>query len=330
MSVAAESQTTVPGAPPWLDKDYAHLRQLRTDNQLPHALLLSGSPGIGKHRLALAFAQSILCTEHESACGNCHSCKLWVAGNHPDFRHLTPEEGKQVISIDQVRSLLEFAYKTAQISPTKIVVVWPADLMNRNAANALLKCLEEPPSSTQFVLSSANPGRLPATIRSRCQVLRVSTPDKQQAEKWLQNEIHDVRLTEQYLQICNGQPLLALEKGQQLLDMHQTISAAMHAAVEGKTGVVQLTKPLLAYDLKPFLEVYLRLVSSIVANQLGCSHQKEAHSPLLDGSWNTRKLLEHAQFVQNSLKILHAGSHLNDQLALEDLFLRLALCTQQD
>lgn len=330
MSVAAGDQTVMAVAPPWLDKDYEYLRQLRDNNQLPHALLLSGSPGIGKHRLALAFAQSMLCTEQEISCGTCHSCKLWAAGNHPDFRHLTPEEGKQVISIDQVRSLLEFAYKTPQIAPTKIVVVWPADLMNRNAANALLKCLEEPPSSTQFVLSSANPGRLPATVRSRCQVVRVSEPDKQQSQQWLQGEIRNAEMTEQYLQVCNGQPLLALESGEQLLDMHQTISSAMQSAVEGTTGVVQLTKPLLAYDLKPFFEVYLRLVSSIVANLLGSSRDEEEWALAMNQPWNVRKLLEHAQFVQNTLKSLHAGSHLNDQLVLEDLFLRLALCTQQD
>ncbi|MEM8498311.1 MAG: DNA polymerase III subunit delta' [Pseudomonadota bacterium] len=329
MSVAAGDQTSK-AAPPWLHKDYAHLRQLRDNNQLPHALLLSGSPGIGKNRLALALAQSILCTEQGSACGNCHSCKLWAAGNHPDFWQLTPEEGKRVISIDQVRSLLEFAYKTAQIASTKIVVVWPADLMNRNAANALLKCLEEPTSSTQFVLSSSNPGRLPATIRSRCHVVRVSAPDRQQAQNWLQGEIHDVQLIERYLNVCNGQPLLALESGEQLLDMHRAISAAMHCAVAGKAGVVQLTKPLLAYDLKPLYEVYLRIVCSIVANQLGYSRQQEAWSPQPNQPLSTKRLLEHAQFVQNTLKTLHAGSHLNDQLALEDLFLRLALCTEQD
>ncbi|MFK7731650.1 MAG: DNA polymerase III subunit delta' [Pseudomonadales bacterium] len=319
--------------PPWLDKDYDSLKGLRSDKQLPHALLLAGSPGIGKHRLALSLANAILCTENGTACGKCHSCKLWAAGNHPDFWHLKPEEGKQVISIDQVRSLLEFAYKTPQIATMKIIVVWPADLMNRNAANALLECLGEPPASTQCGLSSANPGRVPATIRSRCQVVRISEPVKEQAQRWLQNEINDEALAAQYLQVSNGQPLVALENGALLLDMHQTIAAAMESAAQGSAGIVQLTKPLLSYDLKPSLDVYLRLVSAIVAKLLGVNRSEGRHAvwfSAIDPAWNASRLLEHAQFVQNILKKLHAGSHLNDQLALEDLFLRLALCTQQD
>ncbi len=335
---SSDSFTTKPewagDLPPWLAEDYTKLCHLHRDQHLPHALLLAGSSGIGKHQLALAFASSMLCTHAEKVCGDCHSCKLWAAGNHPDFWHLQPEEGKQVISIDQVRSLLEFAYKTPQIAAQKAIVVWPADLMNRNAANALLKCLEEPPPSTQFVLSSANPGRLPATIRSRCQVVRVSEPDDQQAQQWLRGCGLDEELAQQYLQLSSGQPLLALEQGEQLLKMNQALAAAMQMAVSSRASIVQLTKPLLSFEIKSLFDAYLRLLSAIVRGKLGgaslAPEERPAWLKTAEQDWDVRKLLEHAQFVQNTLKSIHAGSHFNDQLILEDLFIRLALCTQQD
>lgn len=165
--------------------------------RLPHALLLIGQKGLGKFALAREFAASLLCeqtTPEGRACGKCQACHWFEQGHHPDFRLLQPEalaetleveEGKkkpsQQITIDQVRALDEFLGVGSHRGGLNIVLVNPAEAMNRNAANAILKILEEPPAKILFLLVSSEPARLLPTIRSRCQVLPIRVPNFEQA-----------------------------------------------------------------------------------------------------------------------------------------------------
>jgi DNA polymerase III subunit delta' len=160
--------------------------------RLPHALLLVGQRGLGKFAVAQAFAGSLLCEQPQAdghACGRCLACNWFAQGNHPDYRLLQPqalaeegdaEEGKkkasQQITIDQVRGLDDFFNVGTHRAGLRIVVVNPADAMNRSTANSLLKVLEEPPPETLFLLISSEPLRLLPTIRSRCQVVPVTVP----------------------------------------------------------------------------------------------------------------------------------------------------------
>jgi DNA polymerase-3 subunit delta' len=156
--------------------------------QLPHSLLLSGPRGLGKFDLARAFAASLLCEnplQNGNACGSCLACNWLSQGNHPDFRLLQPdalaesegEEGTEVkesgkkasqqITIDQVRGLDDFLHVGTHRHGLRVVIVCPAEAMNRSTANALLKTLEEPAAGTLFLLVSNEPERLLPTIRSR-------------------------------------------------------------------------------------------------------------------------------------------------------------------
>ena len=123
----------------------------------------------------------LLCRENEPAglCSHCRSCTLLAAGSHPDYFDLQPDEGKQVIKVDQVRALIGKLDLTTSISERKVACIHPAEEMNAAAANALLKSLEEPAGNTVLILVSDNPGRLPVTIRSRCQAISVNQPDSQ-------------------------------------------------------------------------------------------------------------------------------------------------------
>lgn len=186
----------------------------------PHALLIHGRRGIGKHALALRFAQALLCEAplpDRLACGQCAGCRYAVAGQHPDLMRLElvevdTEEGGlkavETITIDRVRALIEFVQLTSHRQGAKVAVIAPAERMNAAAANALLKTLEEPPEATYLILVSDQPGRLPPTILSRCRQFAAPQPTEAEARAWLAGQgIADPALA---LAQAGGAPLVAL------------------------------------------------------------------------------------------------------------------------
>jgi len=193
--------------------------------RLPHSLLLVGQKGLGKYELARQFAASMLCEQPQAdglACGKCLACNWYSQGNHPDFRLLQPdaladegevEDGKkkpsQQITIDQVRGLDEFLTVGTHRAGLRIILVNPAEAMNRNTANALLKTLEEPAPDTLFLLVSNEPLRLLPTIRSRCQVVPVAVPQHALAERVL--AASGLQDAGRWLALAGGSPGLALE-----------------------------------------------------------------------------------------------------------------------
>jgi len=200
-------------------------------NQLPHALLISGQRGIGKFDLARSFAESLLCENPKPdslACGVCAACGWLAQGNHPDFRMLQPdalaeEEGEataessgrkkpsQQITIDQVRALDDFLHIGTHRHGARVILINPAEAMNRPTANSLLKSLEEPIANTLFLLVSSEQERLLPTIRSRCQSILVAQPLRIRAEEWLRQA--GVADAAHWLALAGGSPLLAVELG---------------------------------------------------------------------------------------------------------------------
>lgn len=186
---------------PWQSGSWQALQGLRT--RLPHAVLLKGAQGIGKLDLALHFANSLLCN-HPAAdgepCGTCDACRWFEQDSHPDFRLVQPdaltasEEGEEKaggkkpsreISVDQIRDLAAFANLSAHCGGHRIIVVYPAEAMNNNAANSLLKTLEEPTDRLLFLLVTHKPQQLLPTILSRCLCFAVPTPSREAGSTWL-------------------------------------------------------------------------------------------------------------------------------------------------
>jgi DNA polymerase-3 subunit delta' len=211
----------------------AALARLLSDRaRLPHALLVQGAPGIGKVEFARAMAAGILCESPRDglACGQCPSCHWFSQGNHPDFREIVPEsaadddeEGEAdtakaekaksvVIKIDQVRAVADFVALTTHRAGYRVLLLHPADALHPNAANALLKTLEEPPPHTLILLVTAYPARLLPTIRSRCRQLALGPPDAREAVAWLREQA--VEEPETALAAAGGAPLLARDLAQ--------------------------------------------------------------------------------------------------------------------
>lgn len=154
-------------------------RALRSDH-LAQAYLFAGPSGVGKRATAIALAMAANCAESEDACGQCPSCTRILAGQHPDVRVIEPrQEGSRNLPVEVVREEILPFTKFAPFEAKTAFVIFPeADISfpkhHAEAANALLKTLEEPRSRVVFVLQSDRPSRLLPTIRSRCQQVRFS------------------------------------------------------------------------------------------------------------------------------------------------------------
>lgn len=196
---------------PWHEKAKSRLASYLQNDRLPHGLLFCGPPGVGKGILALQLAQRLLCATPNglAACGSCSACQLFNAGTHPDVISLEPEEEGKTLTVDQVRKLSQSLELKPQFGQYRVILINPADRLNRNAANALLKTLEEPGDNNIIILVTDRPSALPITISSRCQTLNVALPDSQTALNWLKTKT-DNKNPETLLKISNGAPLKAL------------------------------------------------------------------------------------------------------------------------
>jgi len=199
---------------------------LKRKDRLPHALLLRGPQGIGKLAFAEALARALLCEKpgpDGSACGQCTACRWMEQGAHPDFRRLEPEslsgqdEAEQggekkasaQIQVEQVRGIAGFINISSHRGGVKVVLIHPAETLNNNAANALLKNLEEPPPRTYFLLVAHRWHQLPPTIRSRCRHITLPPPPVEAARDWLKQQ--GLRDPDLALAQAGGAPLLALK-----------------------------------------------------------------------------------------------------------------------
>ncbi|MGK2960005.1 MAG: DNA polymerase III subunit delta' [Candidatus Malihini olakiniferum] len=195
---------------PWLNGPYRQLTERYQEGRAHHAVLLHSLPGIGSKSLVYALSKRMLCQNPASmkSCGECHSCKLMMAGTHPDWYVLVPEKGKQTLGVDAIRSVLENLYQRSRQGGAKLVWIENSEQLTEAAANALLKTLEEPLDETYFLLGCHEPTRLLATLRSRCLYLYLPMPDKEQSFAWL-NKRHSASAQELQtaLRLQAGAPL---------------------------------------------------------------------------------------------------------------------------
>lgn len=225
--------------PPWLQSQLTELMR-----QKAHALLLAGPPGLGQYDLALSLARAWLCEQvtPEGACNTCTSCHAIDVRTHPDLCVLMPEtlaleldwpldektqdkidkkelKPSKYIRVDATRQAVAFTQFTRSRGDLKVVLIYPADRLNVESANTLLKTLEEPVGSIRFILATEAAHALLPTIRSRCLTHHLQWPAHDQAYHWLRStcstdsslkQLQDSDI-ETWLKASGGRPQEALE-----------------------------------------------------------------------------------------------------------------------
>ncbi|MET0660978.1 MAG: DNA polymerase III subunit delta' [Steroidobacteraceae bacterium] len=229
---------------PWHRELADRLATAHTSRRVPHGLLLHGAEGLGKRNFAMWLGSALLCERERATfapCGECPACTLLRAGTHPDFQWIQPEEDKQQIAIDQIRVATQKLGQTSARHGWKIAVIEHAHQMTTGAANSLLKTLEEPTGNSLLILLTSQPGALPATIRSRCQQLRVSTPMPDAVKQWCLDTA-GVQLEPPLLEFCSGAPLSALAYAQsgRFDDLNDRMLRAVGDLLTGAADVTQI------------------------------------------------------------------------------------------
>lgn len=322
---------------PWQRTLWQGLTQRLHEDRLPHALLLAGPPGIGKESFAHEFACAVLC-EHSRAdqsgaahheglsCGACRACLLNQAGTHPDYYRVGLLEDKKVIGVDQVREISADLAMKAYYSGYKVAIIAPAGQMNPQAANSLLKTLEEPAPRSLLILVADNATALPATLRSRCQRITFTPPLQEIAVSWLAGQLEPGHDAELLLALAGGAPLAALQMAQgDRVSQRLDLLDGMERLLRNQISAAALAAVWLKLDLKETLYWVHRWIVDMI-------RLKSAQHPPALANPDARVRLQ-AMVEQMDLKTLYyqldkieaasrlAAGQSNAQMLLEDVLI---------
>ena len=313
---------------PWQQPQLDRLLASWHSGRLPHAWLFIGSAGSGKLAFMRRFGNLLLCRQPQAGqpCGTCQDCRLLLAGTHPDWLLLQPE-GKQ-LKVDQIREAIDFAQNTAQRAGVKLIVLQPAEALNANAANALLKMLEEPPPSTYFFLLGEQPGLLLPTLRSRCQRLVFTTPAAATALEWLQTAGLSGSDAALCLTLARGAPLQAMALARQgAAAGFQRLLQTLQSLLEGRSTAVQAARHCEDLGITAAIDYQLLGLSALLLNlqaaqPLALSELQPLQQQLQprSGLALLRRLHAVQQRLQAARRLALATNNANPLLVLEALF----------
>lgn len=279
--------------PPWLESTRTAIDAMGA--RLPHGLLIQGPGGCGEPLLAEYLVRQILSLDDDRPARE-------IA--HPDLRWVATEDAAFIV-VDQVRAVSDFLVQRPQRGPRKLVVIDEAERMNPNAANALLKSLEEPPEESFVVLVTSASERLLPTVRSRCQSIVVPAPDDETATQWLVQQGIDLAVAEHFTLEYGGAPfhvLDAVEREQEPLwpALVQPRASADFAA---------LSERLRNENLASLLARWLRIVHRLIRRTD-------------DQGQPNRNMLAFADTAFEVYRAAQVNSGLNRQMQVERLLLR--------
>jgi DNA polymerase-3 subunit delta' len=234
-------------------------------------LLICGPAGLGKRAVADRLARHVLAGGDPAA--RIRNAQLIAAGTHPDLHVVSfvpTKDGSKLrteIVIEQMRELSQKLSLTPQYGAAQVAIVDPADSINRAACNALLKTLEEPAAGRYLWLVSAQPARLPATIRSRCQRMEFKLPPHDEALAWLRTQGHSAKDAGEALEAARGHPGLAdqwLREGG--LALRKAVAGDLDKLERGEIAVIETAQRWAADE---HADLRLRHAADLVLVQAG-------------------------------------------------------------
>ena len=326
MKDSAAEQITSPVAPewqirPWQQAAFDQFVLRYRQDRFPHALLLCGAQFIAKTAFSQQLAEFLLCQDprQNAPCGQCKPCSLCRAGTHPDWLHIAPEESGKSLSVATIRELQRRLGKTAQQCGNKLCTLSPAEAMTENAANALLKILEEPPQNTYFILVTHQLQRIAPTIVSRCQKTAFAIPQRAQVIAWLAERFSSQRV-EAAVDLARGFPqraLQLLDEGVEIKDYHREFSQFFSA----ECGALETVESLDSQAHGQFVDALLHWLAAAI---------KGLQQGTLRGSGHCLERLPLSaahrlyQMASESKSALLANA--NSRLLLESLLLQCGDC----
>lgn len=316
---------------PWHTDAIAQLTAAWEAQRFPHALLVQGAEGLGKRHLAAWLAAAVLCENSVPrlrVCGTCQSCLLINAHSHPDLLWVSPEEDKQQISVEQIRAAGTRLTQTSYRQGYKVAVVEPAHQMTVNAANSLLKTLEEPTPQSVLVLVTSQPSSLLPTVRSRCSKIVVQGPGATEALSWLESETGG-SVSPQLLEFAGRAPLRAAELAQGRFDqLDADMQRSVSQLASGHTDVTQVATEWAKEGLIERLNWLDLWLSSAARAAIGGSADlftfpaRSAHLPSVPPTLNISALYTLVDQIR-ALKAQLARTALQRELAVEAVLISL-------
>jgi len=324
---------TEPFIYPWQTQQFEQLVTRIETNRLPHALLLAGHTGLGKRAFALKLAALLLCRKpiRGVPCSKCVGCHLLSAGTHPDLHVIEPEGSHTAIRIDEIRGLRQWVEKTSQQGGYKVVIIHPADAININAGNALLKCLEEPRPNTLLMLVCNRVSGLLATIRSRCQRVNFTQPSRDLSLPWLTGKLTDASVAESLLEFSQDRPLLAVEMATgEFLNQRAVLAEGLAKIWRGDGFAIEVAAEMTRYDLLELLDILLFWLNDLLRLSMTKDEKfiknKDMNDLFKQISMNIeqRRLFDYMDLVGEERAALVGPTNPNKQLLLENLMIQWA------
>lgn len=303
------------------------IRRSLVAERLPHAYIFRGPGGVGKSLFARGLAAAVNCRSEDQveACGSCSSCRKFGSMNHPDFQVVKPDKG--AIKIDQIRKLTKDLGYAPFESTMRIIVLEDVHTMRAEAANSLLKTLEEPPPDNLLILTADSSRQILSTLTSRCQVIPFTSLSLEQTTDILVQQGIERETAHLFSRLSEGSPgrSLMLHKKDMIALLEETIVILSNRTIDPDRDVsdILILAGKLA-GLKEDLPTLFGLLKLWLRDQLmgeeGTAFiAEEKGTPLK--SWSSRELFAKLQSIEKAEREL--ARNCNKNLVCEVLLFTL-------